>query len=312
MHKNTTLVLNWHLTETCNYRCHYCYATWAESSRRRELIRDPERTAALLRELFQFAQPDNQRNPLASQLAWSSVRLNLAGGEPLLYAAKIPSIVSQARRLGFEVSLISNGSQLTENLLHRLAPQLTWLGISIDSACSETNRAIGRIDRHDRLLNPIALGSHLLRARQSYPGLRIKVNTVVNQLNYGEDLGPLIQHMAPDKWKVLRMLPVVNCHLAVSDEQFESFVARHHHFHQILRAEDNGDMLESYLMIDPYGRFFQNRPLIAGQGYVYSQPILEVGAENAFAQMDFNPARFRARYASNQGESLKCSNSFNA
>ena len=129
------------------------------------------------------------------------------------------------------------------------------------------------------------------------PGLRIKLNTVVNQLNHDEDLSVLIQCMAPDKWKVLRMLPVVNHHLAVSDEQFAAFVARHRAFEQILCAEDNQDMHESYLMIDPHGRFFQNSPLIAGQGYVYSQPILEVGAATAFSQMSFDSDRFSARYA---------------
>lgn len=297
MHKSTTLVLNWHLTEACNYRCHYCYATWDESACRRELIHDPERTVALLSELHQFFRPDNHTNPLASQLAWSSVRLNLAGGEPLLHAGKIPFIISQAHGQGFQVSLITNGSQLSEDLLRRLAPQLTWLGISIDSACPATNRAIGRVDRRGRLLNLEDLASNLVGACQSNPDLRIKLNTVVNHLNHGEDLGALIQCMAPDKWKVLRMLPVVNRHLAVSDEQFAAFVARHHDFDNILCVEDNQDMHESYLMIDPHGRFFQNSPLIAGQDYAYSQPILEVGAAVAFAQMTFDPDRFRARYA---------------
>lgn len=37
--------------------------------------------------------------------------------------------------------------------------------------------------------------------------------------------------------------------------------------------------------------------LIAGQGYAYSRPILEAGAEEVFAQMDFNPERFSARYS---------------
>jgi len=55
-------------------------------------------------------------------------------------------------------------------------------------------------------------------------------------------------------------------------------------------------MRESYLMVDPYGRFFQNSLLIAGQGYAYSPPILQIGAEAAFAQMTFDPARFSARY----------------
>lgn len=55
-------------------------------------------------------------------------------------------------------------------------------------------------------------------------------------------------------------------------------------------------MRESYLMVDPHGRFFQNSLLTPGQGYAYSRPILEVGAEAAFAQMAFDTARFSARY----------------
>jgi len=299
MHNTTPLVLNWHLTEACNYGCQYCYAAWNESTCRRELIHNSERTSALLSELYQFFRPDNRLSPLANRLAWNALRLNLAGGEPLLHAGKIPTIVSQARGLGFQVSLITNGSRLNEDLLNQLAPQLTWLGISVDSASPVTNRAIGRADRGGRLLDLDHLATSLMGARQSNPELRVKLNTVVNQLNYREDLSPLVQSVAPEKWKVLRMLPVVNEHLAVSDEQFAGFVASHRAFSGILCAEDNQDMRESYLMIDPHGRFFQNSPLVTGQGYTYSRPILEIGADSAFAEMSFNHQRFSARYISN-------------
>lgn len=296
MNNPTPLVLNWHLTEPCNYSCNYCYAAWKDSTCPRELIHSPERALALLNELYQFFRPGNKANPLGSQLTWSSVRLNLAGGEPLLHAGKLPAIVSHARTLGFEVSLISNGSHLDDDLLDRLAPQLSWLGISIDSDKPATNRAIGRVDRRGNLLDLNKLASDLNRTRQTNPDLNLKINTVVNRLNHGEDLSPLIQSLSPDKWKVLRMLPVVSQDLIVSAQQFADFVIRHQSFARILCAEDNQDMHESYLMIDPHGRFFQSRPLIAGQGYIYSQPILEVGAANAFAEMAFDPARFSARY----------------
>lgn len=296
MHNSTPLVINWHLTEACNYGCQYCYAAWSESACPRELIHEPERTAALLSELYQLFRPGNRANPLASRMSWDAVRLNLAGGEPLLHANKLPAIVSQARALGFEVSMISNGSRLTQELLDQLAPQLTWLGISLDSTSPATSRAIGRIDRRGQLLDLYGLATNLQRARRHNPDLRLKLNTVVNQFNHDEDLSALVQRFAPEKWKVLRMLPVVNKHLAVSDEQFAAFVARHSTFGNILCAEDNQDMRESYLMVDPHGRFFQNSSLIVGQGYAYSQPILEVGAAAAFAEMTFDHERFSARY----------------
>ena len=299
MHNAPPLVLNWHITEACNYRCQYCYASWNTATCQRELIHDPERTTLLLAELYRFFRPGNRNNPLANQMAWDSVRLNIAGGEPLLHAGKLPFIVSQARDLGFEVSLISNGSYLhDELLLNQLAPELTWLGISIDSVNPEINRIIGRVGRHGRLLDLERLAASLNGARQSNPGLRIKLNTVVNQLNHSEDLSLLILRFAPEKWKVLRMLPVVNQQLAINDEQFAAFVARHHTFERVLCAEDNEDMRDTYLMIDPRGRFFQNSARIAGQGYAYSQPILEVGAAVALAEMTFDSKRFSARYIS--------------
>ena len=298
MREPIQIVINWHITEACNYSCHYCYATWNKLTCRRELIRDNEQTNRFLSELYRFFRPDNGANPLASKFSWDSVRLNLAGGEPLLYAGKLPSIVSQAHRLGFEVSLITNGSYLDSKLLGRLAPELTWLGISIDSVISENNHSIGRVDRSNRQLDLTQLTCCLNEARQINPEFRLKLNTVVNQVNHEEDLGILIRNLNPDKWKVLRMLPVVNTQLAVSNQQFSAFVARHNHFSQILSIEDNEDMLESYLMIDPFGRFFQNTPLLSGKGYAYSPTILEVGAAVAFDTISFNDELFSRRYIS--------------
>lgn len=290
------LVLNWHLTEPCNYSCKYCYAAWVKSGNDQELIRDYERTVLLLNELYQFFRPGNPSHPMAKERTWSSVRLNLAGGEPLLHSAKLPAVIRYARELGFEVSLITNGSHLNDELLGLLAPELTWLGISIDSANAATNRAIGRIDNRGQMLSLQNLATILGGARKANSAMRLKVNTVVNQLNHDEDLSSLIQHFAPEKWKVLRMLPVVSQNLAVSDEQFSQFVDRHQSLSHVLCAEDNQDMRDSYLMIDPHGRFFQNSPIRAGQGYVYSQPIIDVGAQKAFAEIAFNHDRFNARY----------------
>jgi len=159
-----------------------------------------------------------------------------------------------------------------------------------------SNRAIGRIDRRGQLLDLEALSTEIDAARQLHPQLRLKLNTVVNQINHGEDLSSMIDRFAPSKWKILRMLPVVNQHLKVSDDQFLSFVARHANFAKIICPEDNQDMHDSYLMIDPHGRFFQNSLQSPGQGYEYSQPILRAGAEAAFAEMVFDPERFRSRY----------------
>lgn len=223
-----------------------------------------------------------------------SLRLNLAGGEPLLYHREVLHIAREARRLGYFVSIITNASRLDHDLMGELAGMLSVLGISIDSADTHRNQQIGREDRHRHRLEPTALTRVIALGRQLNPALRLKINTVVNALNHREDMAPLLRTLAPEKWKVLRMLPSVTDELAVSTMQFDAFVSRHRSADLPMYVEDNTDMSESYIMIDPDGRFFQNSP--TRRGYHYSPPILDIGAAAAFGHIQLSPARYLQRY----------------
>ncbi|CAG9172455.1 GTP 3',8-cyclase [Cupriavidus laharis] len=290
------LVLNWHVTEACNYGCRYCYAKWDNAESGRELIHDWAGTTRLLQELQAFFAPGSATNPLTASMEWTSVRLNLAGGEPLLYGRQVLRIAALARELGFGVSIITNASLLMPALAEGLAGYLSLLGVSLDSASSDSNREIGRLDRRGRQITPDTLEGSLAAARRINPELRLKINTVVNALNCDEDMTPLIRRLAPEKWKVLRMLPIVTSDLAVSDAQFGTFVQRHVGHSLPLQVEDNADMTESYIMIDPLGRFFQSAD--SRIGYQYSQPIPRVGAVSAFPKIALSLARYLSRYSS--------------
>jgi len=289
------LVINWHITEACNYRCRYCYAKWDKVSDQRELIHDQAHSTKLLEELAAFFRPGNSRNPLSRALDWRSLRLNLAGGEPLLYRREVLHIAHEARRLGFAVSIITNASRLDHDLMGELADLLSVLGISIDSADARRNQQIGRVDRHGHHPETAALTQVVAFGRELNPALRLKINTVVNALNHSEDMAPLLRTLAPEKWKVLRMLPSVTDELAVSTIQFNAFVSRHRSAGLPMYVEDNTDMRESYIMIDPGGRFFQNSP--TRRGYHYSPPILDIGAAAAFDHIQLSPARYLQRYS---------------
>lgn len=80
-----------------------------------------QKVRALLTELASFFDPANTLNPLRCEMQWSSVRLNLAGVEPLLYERQAFNIITQARELGFEVYMIINGSRLSQRPLDELA-----------------------------------------------------------------------------------------------------------------------------------------------------------------------------------------------
>ena len=290
------LVINWHVNEACNYRCNYCYAKWTDKKISRDLIRDPEATEALLQALWSFFSPQNHRNPLRSHLNWKRVRLNFAGGEPLLVADALTHAARIAEELGFDVSIITNGSRLDPERLQDLTPRLDWLGLSVDSPDPETNLKLGRIDRRGRLLDLVELAGWIKQARRNTPSMKLKINSVVSNCNHTIDMAAVLDLFQPDKWKVLRALPTVTEAGAVSDEQFADFVRRHDRFQEIMRVEDNSDMLQTYIMIDPKGRFFQNGPAAMHSGYAYSDPILSTATDAAFQSIGFESQGFAHRY----------------
>lgn len=292
------LVVNWHFTEACNYSCRYCYSSWEMKRVGHELFRDEKATRDLLRELFRFFSPNNTTNPLHSRLKWADLRLSLAGGEPLLYPKRTTQIAREAKALGFKLSLITNASMLKHSRLDSLFRNLSMLGISLDSADEQTCRQIRRADKAGRVLNLDELVKTIAKVRSVNPEILIKVNTVVNKFNAKENLTALVERINPDKWKVLKALPIISDELAIADQEFQAFVTRHKEFGSVLSAENNHDMTESYLMVDPLGHFFQNQ--LNGRGgspYSYSMPILQIGAEAAFHQINFDVEKFVSRYS---------------
>lgn len=292
------LVINWHLSEACNFRCRYCFASWERGHPNAELWRDGVATLNLLESLHGFFDPANVSNPLRSDLHWRSVRLSLAGGEPTLLGGRLTDVAAQAKSLGFLVSLITNGSR--PEVIAETAPYLDMIGISLDSADDGINATIGRVCNTGTRVSADEAMEIVAMARGVRPDMLIKVNTVVSAANAGEDLSGLIARLRPDRWKVMRVLPVLTDELAVDAEAFRAFVDRHRCFRGLMTVEDNPDMERSYVMVDPDGRFFQNGT--GNRGYRYSPPIPEVGVEAAFGAVGLRPDGFAARYPARQAE----------
>ncbi|MEB2352833.1 MAG: viperin family antiviral radical SAM protein [Burkholderiaceae bacterium] len=280
------IVINWHVTEACNYRCAYCYAHW-DRPQGDETIRNPQATEALVRSIHEA---------FSTGITPERLRLNFAGGEPLLFDKQVLAAMKFAAGLGFDSSLITNGSRLSRQVVSEFAPLLKVLGVSLDADGDLANTAIGRADSRGRP-SPVRLLPEMIAfARAVNPQLTIKINTVVNAINWHLDLSAMIERLNPDQWKVLRMLPSTTRHLEVTKEQFESFLKRHARFRSLMRIEDNDAMVESYVMVDPHGRFFQNGQ--RGFGYAYSPAILDVGARDAFRAVTWVADKFAARYES--------------
>ena len=287
----TDLVINFHMTESCNYRCSYCYATWNDLEAKSELHRLSGQVESLLQSLANyFLNP----NALQAEMGYENVRLNFAGGEPMLLGQRFLDAVRFANQLGFRTSLITNGHYLTDDILDELAPSLDVLGISYDTADHTIAENIGRLDRKKRWINSEQLQHMCTRYRSLNPNGVLKLNTVVNAANQDDSLLDLMRDIQPNKWKLLRVLPVHNHQLTITQSQYQGYVQRHAELSSFIVEEDNDAMTHTYLMINPEGRFYQNSD--AGCGYITSDPILSVGVEKALSHIPFDIAGFQQRY----------------
>lgn len=281
------LVVNWHITEACNYHCNYCFAKW--DKQKNELMNDEDSVSKLMDEIQKLPAILNGKY----LTEFESIRLNLVGGETFLNIRKVTKIIYQAKQRNFSLSAITNGSRLNNELVTLIANDFNSIGFSVDSLDSSTNIKIGRTEKSgvmdtDKVLRDISV------IKELNPSIDIKINTVVSSLNQSEDLSAFIDQAAPNKWKVFKVLPVITRENEVSQDDFIEFLERHSKFENIISSEDNDEMTDSYLMIDPIGRFFQNS--ILGSGYSYSTPIVNTGIEEALNEINFDPEKFHGRY----------------
>ena len=283
------LVINWHITEVCNYRCTYCFAKWG---RPKELHRSLEDIESLLDHLANYFIKGSPT--LKSELHYEDVRLNFAGGEPMMLGSTFYIALQLAKQKGFKTSIITNGHYLINNKIDFPENLLDMIGISFDSQYLNTRKKIGRIDRKGNSLSADDLKLSINNLVNSQHGVKTKINTVVSSLNWEEDFSDLIDEIQPYKWKVLHVMPSDNNELLVSKDKFHQFVKRHSGLGLPLFPESNSTMTESYLMIDPHGRFYQNSS--GNKGYKYSDSIINCGIEDALTQIKFNPKTFLSRY----------------
>lgn len=273
--------VNYHLWAPCNMRCRFCFAPF------QDVVADVLPRGHLPRE---------ESLRLVEKLATRFKKISFAGGEPTL-CPWLPDLIRAAKESGAITMLVTNGSGLSA-VLQRVSGTLDWVALSIDSASPGTLVSLGRAVQGRTALSMRRYGELADEARAA--GVRVKINTVVTSLNAGEDLSGLIETLRPERWKVLRVLPVAGQNsgkvepLLCSDEQFAGFVARHRHLESadtVVVAEDNDDMRGSYAMVDPAGRFFDN----ASGGHSYTRSILQAGLDAAWCETSFSMERFVSR-----------------
>ena len=267
----TTQTINFHINSDCNADCVYCYrshGTTLPTEDRCEIIRQ------------------------IAELPGKKRRINFAGGEPTLIKT-LADELSFSKALGLETSIITNGSVMVKCGAQKYIENLDMIGLSVDSNDTQTNNMIERPDISESEWIELCSSIH-------ENNVVLKINTVVTSINASENLANFISTLKPQRWKILRAIPVEGVNdkrpdnWLPSDEEFSSFVDRHNHLTKSgvdVVVENDDDLRGSYVMINPEGRFYDS----TNGGYHYSDRILDVGLEEAFSQISYSKEKYIRR-----------------
>ena len=268
--------INLHITQKCNYNCRYCFAHFENHD---DLSLDQWKHII-----------DNIK---ASGLVDA---INFAGGEPVLYK-DFPALVEYAFSLGFRLSIITNGSlMLNPSLTPRtLFAKFETLGISVDSINPQTLVALGACNKSREVLTYDKLSELIALARSVNPSVRIKLNTVITNLNAGEDLSDVGRKLDIERWKMLRMKLFAhggfsNAPLLASQTEFDDFVARHAEVSDDVVPEN--DLTRSYIMVDNQGRLLDDE----GEDYKAVGSLLTEDFADIFERYAFDEETYASRY----------------
>jgi molybdenum cofactor biosynthesis enzyme MoaA len=155
-------------------------------------------------------------------------RLVITGGEPLL-VPRLPVLLERARGCDLHLVLSTNGSLLSRRHA-QVVPHLTWIALPLDGPSAAVHDALRpgrRSSFHD-------VRSALQLVREIYPGVRIKLGTVVQPGNVGlvSDIPDVVTDwgVSPDVWKIYQVsfsnyAADNRERLLLSDECFEREVA---------------------------------------------------------------------------------------
>lgn len=257
-------VLNIHLTDKCNFCCKHCFVN-------KEGYELDFATVALAVDKFKEYLVNN---------GISNGRINLAGGEPLLYK-ELYRLIDYINSKNIEISIISNGTFINESFLNKVKGKVKTIGLSIDAISENVNRQIGRCTKKGEFLDLSTLS-----LIPNY-GYNLKINVCVSKLNQYEDFEPLFSKVSIFRLKFLQM----HCKNHVNEltkDEFMDFCNRYKHFSPIIETSEK--MSQSYLILDSNGM------LSCNNNHQSKVSIKEYSIEEALVKLNFNIRRFNERY----------------
>ena len=271
--------INLHLTERCNYGCRFCFS----------------RHCGLRKEL----NFNDWKKIIEEIISYGCEKINFAGGEPTLIPF-LPDLIEFTSNKCKFTSIISNGTGISQEFLNQFGSDLKLVGLSIDSANNLVEKRLGRTLKSEFNCG-YSQFSHVESIKECTKLIHeckipLKINTVLLKWNVCEDFHELILSLNPIRWKVLEMHRIDGINSWFLDQvgplqcgQIDLFRNVHSDLNPVI--ERTQDILESYCMITPDGRFYQD----TNNRHHYSRPILKIGAKNAISEVIFSEEKYLAR-----------------
>lgn len=216
--------VNYHFTRQCNYKCGFCFHTakssfvlpLEEAMRGLRLLHEAGKNELVIFQSLLISLLFN------SYLYAGMEKINFSGGEPFIHqkGRYLGQLVQFCKReLGLaSVSIVSNGSLITEDWFIRFGEFLDILAVSCDSFKAETNHLIGR-HRNGNKIQTGDEGSEHLESLERVRGwcrdyrVAFKINSVINVHNVDEDMNSQIHQLNPVRWKVRKSFFFLNKHV---------------------------------------------------------------------------------------------------
>ncbi|MBR7085820.1 MAG: viperin family antiviral radical SAM protein [Oscillospiraceae bacterium] len=201
--------VNFHICEYCNYHCRHCFAKFGSR---------------------QTIHADGWKQITDNVLKSDIVsEINIAGGEPLMHP-EISEIAEYIQKKGTAVSLVTNGSLMTDEWIAKNALLFRTVGFSIDALNPDLQIKIGRCAGIN-ILTEEDIQHRITLLRRYNPKIRIKVNTVVSALNKNDCISDNVRKWKADRWKLLKMQEFdngtySNSDITVSEEEYAEYARK--------------------------------------------------------------------------------------
>lgn len=220
--------INYHFLNQCDMQCKFCFGQMNRKYSQEDII-----------------------NTFKSIVKLTN-SVNLAGGEIFLNIDLLRELVEIGVRNNIQLSLITNGYILSNNLddhrVRYIINNVKQIGVSIDSFNRLTNVDMGR-----HVSEKIVSLEKLKALREVCNKFRtkLKINTVVTQANLNEELGKKIKLIKPDVWKVIQVVSD-DPNVKIDNSMFEAFITTNK-LDNNMKPEYSSKMRSSYIMVNNEG-----------------------------------------------------------